>query len=95
VPVLSKQTMLTLPPMLTLVGEMQKMSFLRRREMAKEVPIAIVAGRAGGTTMVMRSRARMMMTDQEMPSLTKLKELAMKPQTATPARTPMKRKESR
>lgn len=56
--------MLTLPPMLTRVGEMQKMPILRRRWIEKLVPMAIVAGSAGGTTIVIRSPARMRMTDQ-------------------------------
>lgn len=59
VPVLSKQTRLTFPPTLTRLGEMQKMSFLRSLRIAKDVPIDIVAGSAGGTTIVTRSRARM------------------------------------
>lgn len=59
VPVLSKQQTLTLPLMLTLLGDIQNMPLLRRRPMAKLVPMDSVAGRAGGTTTVIKSRARM------------------------------------
>jgi hypothetical protein len=36
---------------------MQKMFLNRNRERAKDVPIDMVAGRAGGTTIVIRSKA--------------------------------------
>src|SRR5690606_8141366 len=60
VPVLSKQTTSSLPPTLIRVGEIQKILDFLRRERANEVPMVRVAGRAGGTTMVIRSRARTM-----------------------------------
>ena len=40
---------------------MQKTSFFFSRDKAKFVPIVSVAGRAGGTTMVIRSNALMIM----------------------------------
>ena len=60
VPVLSKQHTLIFPPMLIRVGEMQNIPSLRRRPIAKLVPMDKVTGRAGGTTTVMRSKARIM-----------------------------------
>ena len=92
---MSKQTRLILPPMLTLFGEMQKMSFLRNRAIANDVPMDIVAGRAGGTTMVIRSKPRMRIVCHGTPNSTKLKQLPMKPTPAIPASTPMNRNESR
>lgn len=44
---------------------MQKILCFFKRESAKFVPIVRVAGRAGGTTMVIKSRARTMMRCQE------------------------------
>lgn len=46
-------------------GLMQKIPCFFRRERAKLVPIVRVAGRAGGTTIVMRSRARTTIRCQE------------------------------
>ncbi|KAG8824899.1 hypothetical protein FRC19_000893, partial [Serendipita sp. 401] len=51
-------TTLTLPPTLTRVGDMQKIPFALNLLIAKLVPMDSVAGSAGGTTTVMRSRAR-------------------------------------
>lgn len=48
VPVLSKQTTLILPPMLTRLGEIQKIPLFLKRSIAKVVPMVRVAGRAGG-----------------------------------------------
>lgn len=80
VPVLSKQTTSSLPPTLTLghlalgledgkssyfCGLMQKIFCFFNRESAKFVPIVNVAGKAGGTTIVIKSRALTMMNFQE------------------------------
>lgn len=43
---------------------MQKMLCLLSRESAKLVPMVSVAGRAGGTTIVIKSRARMIIKCQ-------------------------------
>jgi hypothetical protein len=64
------------------------------RLMANEVPIDIVAGKAGGTTIVIRSRARTMMVDKLAPIRTKLYVDAMKPMTAMTAKTPINLNES-
>jgi hypothetical protein len=85
VPVLSKQTISSFPPTLTLYrrfiskkgrrksafrnsthfcGLMQKIDCFFRRERAKFVPMVRVAGRAGGTTIVIKSSARTMIRCQ-------------------------------
>lgn len=40
---------------------MQNISFFFKRDIAKFVPIVSVAGKAGGTTIVIKSKARTMM----------------------------------
>ena len=80
VPVLSKQTTSSFPPTFTLAyvsvisevsffithfcGLIQNILCFFSRERAKLVPIVSVAGRAGGTTIVIRSRARTMIKCQ-------------------------------
>ena len=44
-----------------LLGLMQKILLPRRRRCANTMPIVMAAGSAGGMTMVMRSRLRMIM----------------------------------
>ncbi len=55
---LSKQIHLSLPQTLILGGLMQKMPAFFRRFWAYTVPTVMAAGRAGGTTIVMMSKAR-------------------------------------
>jgi len=74
---------------------MQNMFFDFKRDKAKFVPIVSVAGRAGGTTIVIRSRARMMKDATRGPSGMKLTNDAMKPRPAIMAMTDMYRNESR
>ena len=60
VPVLSKQQTLIFPATFTRFGEIQYICDFRRRPRAKLVPIDSVAGNAGGTTIVIKSSARIM-----------------------------------
>jgi len=64
VPVLSKHIISTVPATFTRLGLIQKISFFRRRDRANEVPIVSVAGNAGGTIIVIKSKARTIMKCQ-------------------------------
>lgn len=84
-------------------GLMQKICFFFSRDRAKLVPMDKVAGRAGGTTIVIKSKARttirchasytisaqirIALLDTLTLSLTKFTKEAMKPIAATPAMT--------
>src|SRR5436190_15596325 len=57
VPVLSKHITSTVPATLTRLGLIQKMPSFRSRDNAKDVPIVKVAGNAGGTMIVIKSKA--------------------------------------
>ena len=56
VPVLSKTMMLILPLIFTLGGEMQNILLLFNLVIAKATPTDMVAGKAGGTVIVIKSR---------------------------------------
>jgi hypothetical protein len=82
------------------------MDDLRRRSIAKVVPIVSVAGRAGGTTMVIRSRAltsivchliwnQLRYNEERTPMRTNCTAEIAKPNKAMIASTPMKFIESR
>ena len=94
----------------SLWGLMQNICFFFSRDRAKLVPMDRVAGRAGGTTIVIKSKARTMirchasywLSDRMQAmifetltfSLTKFTKEAMKPIPATPAMTDIYRKAS-
>ncbi|KAH3663094.1 hypothetical protein OGATHE_004670 [Ogataea polymorpha] len=95
VPVLSKHMTSSFPPTFIRVGAMQNTLLCRNRESAKLVPIVNVAGKAGGTTIVMRSNARRVIVFHPSPSLTKLIAETTKPISAITVMTPIYLKESR
>lgn len=57
VPVLSKQIMFTIPPVIILFGDMQNMFFFRNFSIANIIPNVMLTGNPGGTVMVIRSRS--------------------------------------
>lgn len=61
---------------------MQKIPSFFNRPIAKLVPIDMVAGSAGGTTMVIKSSARSTMVVVSMPSRIKLTDESKKPKIA-------------
>lgn len=74
---------------------MQNIPLFLNLEMAKLVPICMVAGKAGGTTIVIKSKALRIIVVLSTPSRIKLIEEARNPKAAIIASTPMNRKESR
>lgn len=61
---------------------MQKIPSFFKRPIAKLVPIDMVAGNAGGTTMVIKSNARSSIVVLSIPSRIKLMDDSMNPNTA-------------
>lgn len=70
VPVLSKHMRLTLPAIVTLYGEMQKILLLLRLLTANSTPMLMQVGRAGGTTIVITSHDLFMISIVSTPNIT-------------------------
>lgn len=73
---------------------MQKILLFFNREMANATPTDMVAGSAGGTVMVIRSRDLSMSTAVSVPSATNWGRVAAKPIIPTKAMAPTKMSES-
>lgn len=83
-----------LPQILTLGGEMQKILLLFNLEIAKATPTDMVAGRAGGTVIVMRSSDLSMIYSVSVPRAISFGTVTAKPPIPTRAMIPTKMRES-
>jgi len=95
VPVLSKTMIYIIPLTLTRGGEMQKIWHFLSRWMAKATPAVMVAGRAGGTVTVRRSRDLSISFSVVVPILISFGRARAKPPRATKAMRPTKIRASR
>lgn len=91
---MSKTIIWILPQILTLGGEIQKILLLFNLVMANATPTDIVAGKAGGTVIVIRSRDLSMTCSVVDPSLSNSGTVKTKPPIPTRAMIPTKIKES-
>lgn len=80
--------------MLTLGGETQKIWLFFRRPIAKETPTDMVAGRAGGTVMVIKSNDLSISCSVLVPWAIKLGSVQMNPRMPTIAMIPTNINES-
>lgn len=94
VPVLSNTIILILPLMLTLGGEMQNILLRFSLVMAKATPTDIVAGKAGGTVIVIRSRDLSIIFSMSVPDLSRLGNVIKNPKIPTKAIAPTNTSES-
>ena len=91
---MSKTIIWILPQILTLGGEIQKILLLFNLVMANATPTDMVAGKAGGTVIVIRSRDLSITYSVDDPSLSSSGTVTAKPPIPTRAMIPTNIKES-